>query len=77
MIPNFSGNTPISINAVPNIFRNRKSFIEFGLSVRERNTGNIFATAADIEELEQFAAECIKVWKAGFWGERMYVEAAD
>ena len=41
------------------------------------NTGNIFATAADIDELERFAAECIKVWKSGFWGERMYVEAVE
>ena len=40
------------------------------------NTGNIFATAADIEELENFAKNCIKVWKNGFANERLYVEAA-
>jgi hypothetical protein len=41
------------------------------------NTGNIFATAADIEELERFAQSCLHVWKSGFIGERLYVEAAD
>lgn len=41
------------------------------------NTGNIFATAADIEELEAFAEQCLHVWKTGFSGETMYVEAAE
>ena len=41
------------------------------------NTGNIFATAADIEELERFAQACLHVWKSGFITERLYVEAAD
>ncbi len=41
------------------------------------NTGNIFATAADIEELESFAQSCLQVWMNGFAGETMYVEAAD
>ena len=40
------------------------------------NTGNIFATAADIDELESFAQSCLHVWKTGFLGEKMYVEAA-
>ena len=31
------------------------------------NTGDLLATDAEIEELGRFAAEFIKVWKAGFW----------
>lgn len=41
------------------------------------NQGNIFATASDIDELENFAQNCLEVWKNGFINEYMDIESAD
>ena len=38
------------------------------------NPGNIFATATSIEETENFAELCLKIWKNGFQNEIMYVD---
>ncbi len=39
--------------------------------------GNIFATALDVDEIEEMAKACSDVWFAGAVGERFYVEAID